>query len=287
MSRQAIALTSSDPKISTRITFSTSIEKIILDAVHKTDGRLKMIPVPNADARYLLIKRSPNSDATRFGLALEIDANALLETQSKFWQKNSVQLALQVPDGPYLIGQKLSGKFAAQHILSSNSQPLILSTSFTPALTELLPAGRIAVSLLAMTAILAALSFIIKSMQRAKAAEQFARLSAQETRLAHATRINGLGEMASGLAHELTQPLTAILSQSQAGLRLLKSKTNTEDIQSVLSENIGQARRASAILERLRNWSRPTSDKMVPTALNDAINGVREVSIKGTPSILV
>ena len=77
-----------------------------------------------------------------------------------------------------------------------------------------------------------------------------------DSRLAHASRVNALGEMASGLAHELTQPLTAIFAQVQAGRRML-GQGNMAALAPVLDDTVTQARRASAILERFRNWSRP------------------------------
>ena len=43
-------------------------------------------------------------------------------------------------------------------------------------------------------------------------------------------------------------------------------------------DNVGQARRASAILERLRNWSRPTSGQAKVTSLQEAIKGVQNLT---------
>lgn len=66
-----------------------------------------------------------------------------------------------------------------------------------------------------------------------------------ENRLAHASRVNAMVELASGIAHELTQPLTALLSQSQAGLKAFEADdTNKDVVVRALSANVREAKRA-------------------------------------------
>jgi C4-dicarboxylate-specific signal transduction histidine kinase len=98
-------------------------------------------------------------------------------------------------------------------------------------------------------------------------------LSAQEARLAHASRVNTLGEMASGIAHELTQPLTAILSQAQAA-RHLARLGDIAAVEPAVQGIAEQAKRASAILERLRNWTVPAQDAGRIGALGMALQNV-------------
>jgi C4-dicarboxylate-specific signal transduction histidine kinase len=109
---------------------------------------------------------------------------------------------------------------------------------------------------------------------RARVAEEQARLSALDSRLAHASRVNALGEMASGLAHELTQPLTAILAQAQAGRRLL-GRGDSAALAPVLDDTVAQARRASAILGRFRNWVQPGQARTSVFDLRDALRNVQ------------
>src|SRR5690606_11336476 len=109
---------------------------------------------------------------------------------------------------------------------------------------------------------------------RIRSAVEQARLSSVESRLAHASRVNALGEMAAGLAHELTQPLTAILAQAQAGRRLIK-QGNATALTSVLDDTVSQAQRASTILARFRNWSRPQTVPDVAFDLRNALANVR------------
>lgn len=79
------------------------------------------------------------------------------------------------------------------------------------------------------------------------------RVREHEAMLAHVGRVSTLSEIAAGIAHELNQPLTAILSHSQASLRLLENvQSNLPQVRRSLQANADQARRASQILERLR-----------------------------------
>ncbi|WP_313192672.1 ATP-binding protein [Shinella zoogloeoides] len=91
--------------------------------------------------------------------------------------------------------------------------------------------------------------------EAADAASRREALRQHETKLAHALRINSMGEMASGIAHELTQPLTALLSQSQAGRRIAAANGLADSpIDTVLAANVQQAKRAADILVRLRAY---------------------------------
>lgn len=137
-----------------------------------------------------------------------------------------------------------------------------------------MPPAKLAPALIMMSAVFLAGVVLWQQWARRRQAEQAAQLSAQETRLAHASRVNALGEMASGITHELTQPLTAILSQAQAGKRLL-GNGDTGAVASVLDELIAQARRGADILAHLRQWIRPVrGNPSAVTDLNAAISGV-------------
>ncbi|MBB5233672.1 sensor histidine kinase [Deinococcus budaensis] len=72
--------------------------------------------------------------------------------------------------------------------------------------------------------------------------------------LAHATRLATLGEMGAGLAHELNQPLTAIVSHGQAALRLLEDPAQTGRARRSLEAVVTQARRAADIITHLRGF---------------------------------
>ncbi len=85
-----------------------------------------------------------------------------------------------------------------------------------------------------------------------------------------------MGEMASGMAHELAQPLTAILSQAQAG-RHLARRGDVARLGTVLDDTVSQAQRAADILDRLRRWSKPNRAPSKPCALHDAAQSVQRL----------
>lgn len=75
--------------------------------------------------------------------------------------------------------------------------------------------------------------------------------------LAHVDRVGLLGEMHVALAHELNQPLTAILSNAQAGLRQLdQGPVNTDELRDILSDIISNDRRAGDVIKQLRTMVR-------------------------------
>jgi C4-dicarboxylate-specific signal transduction histidine kinase len=68
----------------------------------------------------------------------------------------------------------------------------------------------------------------------------------QRQEIAHLMRVSMLGELSGGLAHELTQPLTAILSNAQAGKMLLaKGSKSLSEIGNILDDII-----ASELIDR-------------------------------------
>jgi C4-dicarboxylate-specific signal transduction histidine kinase len=91
-------------------------------------------------------------------------------------------------------------------------------------------------------------------------------------------RVNTVGEMASGIAHELTQPLTAILSRSQAGLRLARSPCpDPGEIIGALDANVRLAKRAGDILARLRAYVSNSAPAPEPASLNGLVRNVAEL----------
>ncbi len=89
---------------------------------------------------------------------------------------------------------------------------------------------------------------------RVRAEEQVRRHQAE---LAHVSRLGTMGEMATGLAHELNQPLAAIVNYLQAARERIRS--GSADFQELLrdiEDASQQARRAGGIIEQIRNFVR-------------------------------
>jgi two-component system sensor kinase FixL len=80
-----------------------------------------------------------------------------------------------------------------------------------------------------------------------------AELQRNREELAHTTRVSTLGELAASLAHELNQPLTAILSNAQAAQRFLSVKPmDMEEIKDILKDIVEDNSRASEVIRRMR-----------------------------------
>jgi two-component system sensor kinase FixL len=80
-------------------------------------------------------------------------------------------------------------------------------------------------------------------------------LQATQVKLSHIARLSTMGEMASGLSHEINQPLTAIATYAQALENMLRGDQDAPDrdeIRDVLRQISGQALRAGEVIRRLR-----------------------------------
>ncbi|CQD71238.1 sensor histidine kinase [Yersinia enterocolitica] len=72
----------------------------------------------------------------------------------------------------------------------------------------------------------------------------------QRAKFADQARLNAMGEIATGIAHELNQPLTATLTYNQTALRLLPPQD--EQVAPLLVASVEQIKRIAALLDRLR-----------------------------------
>lgn len=242
----------------------------------QSSGELQVRQLPGQPDHYLLVKRTPNTDAAEHSLAMIINATALIETDDLFWQRSSAAQRLVTPQGEVLTGDVLASDVILTKPLGSQSQPLILDTSLRITFADVLPPRTIAMVTAFVTALLAVSVALLGQSNRRQEAERNSALSAQETRLAHASRVNAMGEMASGMAHELAQPLTAILSQAQAGRHLAK-RGDVARLSSVFDDTVTQAQRAADILERLRRWSKPNRAEVKACSLNQAARNVEQL----------
>jgi len=119
-----------------------------------------------------------------------------------------------------------------------------------------------------------------------------AELDAQTARaeLAHMARVATLGELASSFAHQLNQPLTAIVANAQAGRRLMAAGDRKGEVPAVLEDIASDGLRAGTVIMRLREMLRKDDPRPVPIDVaalvqdvaalvaNDAL--IREVSVR-------
>jgi PAS domain S-box-containing protein len=107
-----------------------------------------------------------------------------------------------------------------------------------------------------------------------------AEAEAQEQRreVAHLSRVAVLGELSGALAHELNQPLTAILANARAGQRLLRSDTpDLPELRGIVEDIANDDRRAGEVIERLRAFLRKGDMQSGPLDINAVVDDVLQL----------
>jgi two-component system sensor kinase FixL len=93
--------------------------------------------------------------------------------------------------------------------------------------------------------------------------------------LAHASRVSMLGQLASSLAHELSQPLGAILRNAEAAeLLLAKPQPDLEELREIVADIYRDDQRAGAVIDRLRALLKRRQLEVLPIALGDLLADV-------------
>jgi two-component system, LuxR family, sensor kinase FixL len=269
----------------------------IADAAKRATARTELIATPQFSGRYFLVKLIPTPETRRYVASLEIDGKRLVEAETG---PSFSQIALLIePSGSAVYAspnqadamQLGNWPLRTERSLPSTSQPLHLLMTRHVSLPALFPWAGIGVASLVIAGILYLLRAIMLARQATRAAMRKATASAQEARLAHATRINAMGELSLAIAHELAQPIAAMLSQSQAGLRMIQTGNNDRAaISGILEANARLAKRAGDLLTKLRDWisvdpparEHVNLDRLINTvaALNDIDLKQRGIALK-------
>ena len=114
---------------------------------------------------------------------------------------------------------------------------------------------------------------VIATARARRRAELDAQRSRQE--VAQLTRRSSMGELASALAHQLNQPLAAIMANAQAAQRLIESNTpEAADLHDGLDDIVQDCRRASDVVRRVRDMVAPSHVQMTPLDLADVVRDV-------------
>ena len=101
----------------------------------------------------------------------------------------------------------------------------------------------------------------------------------QRQQVSHLTRVAVLGELSGALAHELNQPLTAILSNSQAAQQLLQNvPLDLEELQEILQDITNEDKRAGEVIKRLRTLLKKGEAQRQLLDLNDIVQEVVALS---------
>ena len=98
---------------------------------------------------------------------------------------------------------------------------------------------------------------------------------AQRQEVAHLSRVAMLGELSGSLAHELNQPLTAILSNAEAARRFLSQQpANLQEVKEILDDIVRDDHRAGEVIRRLRMLFRKGELQLNDTDINQTIRDV-------------
>jgi PAS domain S-box-containing protein len=122
----------------------------------------------------------------------------------------------------------------------------------------------------------------IMDVTAAKLAAQ--QLHQAQAELAHVTRVTALGELSASIAHEVAQPLAAIVTNGDACLRWLGHETpQMDEVRACVERMMSDGKRASEIVRRIRALTKRASPQKTQMELNDVVNDVvslvqREVS---------
>lgn len=101
------------------------------------------------------------------------------------------------------------------------------------------------------------------------------RCAKRNSSLAHVSRLTMMGELAISIAHEVNQPLTAILNNANACLALLPSETkDLDELRAALSDIVSDAHRASAVIARIRGLVEKVPPQKSRLNINETIDEV-------------
>jgi PAS domain S-box-containing protein len=104
-------------------------------------------------------------------------------------------------------------------------------------------------------------------------------VAAQRHELAHLNRVAMLGELTGALAHELSQPLAAILSNAQAARRVLDGEAlDLSEVRATLDDIIRNDKRAGAVIDRLRTMLKKGTSVRQPLNLNEVTREVLDLT---------
>lgn len=110
-----------------------------------------------------------------------------------------------------------------------------------------------------------------------KRAEQ--EIAQQRKQLTHLSRVTMLGELAGSLAHELNQPLTAILCNAQAAQRLFaQDPPDLNEVQEILADIVAEDKRAGEVIRRLRLLLKTGEVQRQPLQVNESVEEVLKLA---------
>ena len=162
---------------------------------------------------------------------------------------------------PGAVGADGVRRFSFSKRLAADSQPFDLVVTRHVALREL--------PWLTMLAWCAAVAAAVSALAAWRGQREARRRAEDLLRLGQVGRLNALGELAAGMAHELNQPLTALLASTQAAGRLLADDPpDLATARVAMDRAVQQAQRAGEVVARLRRLVQRPDAAAEPRALS-------------------
>jgi PAS domain S-box-containing protein len=113
----------------------------------------------------------------------------------------------------------------------------------------------------------------VADVTQAKKAQEA--LQAAQAELAHASRVAVLGEISASIAHEVNQPLAAIVANGEACLRFLaREEPDLNDVRGAVEWIVKDGNRAGDVIQRVRTLTKKTDGHRAALDVNDAIDDV-------------
>jgi PAS domain S-box-containing protein len=104
------------------------------------------------------------------------------------------------------------------------------------------------------------------------------KIEKQRQELIHVSRVGALGQLASSLAHEINQPLAAILSNAQAAQRFLgQKKPNLEELRDIFKDIIDDNERAGEVIRKIRSLIKKKEFEFKKQDINDLVRETSEL----------
>ena len=99
------------------------------------------------------------------------------------------------------------------------------------------------------------------------------KLHEAQSALARVTRVTALGELAASIAHEVNQPLAAVVANAAACQRWLdRAPPDLEEVRSTVASIMKDANRAGEVIQRVRGMVNKTIDQKAPLDINEVAN---------------
>jgi C4-dicarboxylate-specific signal transduction histidine kinase len=96
-----------------------------------------------------------------------------------------------------------------------------------------------------------------------------------QAELAHATRVTTLGELAASIAHEINQPLTAIVADATASINwLAMDRPDLDSVREALAAVVKDGHRAAEVIQRIRELARKSDPRKDRLDVNDVVRDV-------------